>query len=112
MFIARSKIICDVHSINENNDLKEKITMSDINKVSELLTNYTKFRGLIMHMSIISESSKEINLTRLSFIFIINILSQLLGIVIYQNDTMIVTKFKHEVQCVICLPAALLMVQF
>lgn len=83
--------------------------MSDINKVTELLTNYTKFRGLIMHMSIISEASKEINLTRLSiFIFIINILNQLRGIVIYQNDTMIVTKFKHEVQCVICLPAALL----
>lgn len=95
--------------INENNDLKEKITMSDFNKVTELLTNYTKFRGLIMHMSIISEASKEINLTRLSiFIFIINILNQLRGIVIYQNDTMIVTKFKHEVQCVICLPAALL----
>lgn len=107
--IARSKIICDVDLINENNDLKEKITMSDINKVTELLTNYTKFRGLIMHMSIISEASKEINLTRLSiFIFIINILNQLRGIVIYQNDTMIVTKFKHEVQCVICLPAALL----
>ena len=48
-----------------------------------------------MHMSIISEASKEINLTRLSiFIFIINILNQLRGIVIYQNDTMIVTKFK------------------
>ncbi|NGK82879.1 AraC family transcriptional regulator [Staphylococcus aureus] len=107
--IARSKIICDVDLINENNDLKEKITISDINKVTELLTNYTKFRGLIMHMSIISEASKEINLTRLSiFIFIINILNQLRGIVIYQNDTMIVTKFKHEVQCVICLPAALL----
>lgn len=55
--------------------------MSDINKVSELLTNYTKFRGLIMHMSIISEASKEINLTRLSiFIFIINILNQLRGL--------------------------------
>ena len=54
MSIARSKIICDVDLINENNDLKEKITMSDINKVTELLTNYTKFRGLIMHMSIIS----------------------------------------------------------
>ncbi|HDA5561970.1 TPA: helix-turn-helix transcriptional regulator [Staphylococcus aureus] len=107
--IACSKIICDVDLINENNDLKEKITMSDFNKVTELLTNYTKFRGLIMHMSIISEASKEINLTRLSiFIFIINILNQLRGIVIYQNDTMIVTKFKHEVQCVICLPAALL----
>ena len=95
--IACSKIICDVDLINENNDLKEKITMSDFNKVTELLTNYTKFRGLIMHMSIISEASKEINLTRLSiFIFIINILNQLRGIVIYQNDTMIVTKFKHE----------------
>ena len=55
--------------------------MSDINKVTELLTNYTKFRGLIMHMSIISEASKEINLTRLSiFIFIINILNQLRGL--------------------------------
>ena len=75
------KIICDVDLINENNDLKEKITMSDINKVTELLTNYTKFRGLIMHMSIISEASKEINLTRLSiFIFIINILNQLRGL--------------------------------
>ena len=55
--------------------------MSDINKITELLTNYTKFRGLIMHMSIISEASKEINLTRLSiFIFIINILNQLRGL--------------------------------
>ena len=69
--IARSKIICDVDLINENDDLKEKITMSDINKITELLTNYTKFRGLIMHMSIISEASKEINLTRLS-IFILS----------------------------------------
>ncbi|HCW8918847.1 TPA: AraC family transcriptional regulator, partial [Staphylococcus aureus] len=36
--IACSKIICDVDLINENNDLKEKITMSDFNKVTELLT--------------------------------------------------------------------------
>lgn len=74
MFIVCFKIICDVDLINENNDLKEKIIMFDINKVFEFLINYIKFWGFIMYMLIISELSKEINLIRLLiFIFIINI---------------------------------------
>ncbi len=49
--IACSKIICDVDLINENNDLKEKITMSDFNKVTELLKLYKISRTYYAHVN-------------------------------------------------------------
>ncbi|GJF57556.1 helix-turn-helix transcriptional regulator [Staphylococcus argenteus] len=107
--VSSSKLICDFDFINRNTYSKEIITLSDIRLMSQLMENYSNYNGLCIQMSMVYEVINEISLTKLSMlIFIINILNQLRGVVIYQNDTMIVTKFKHEIQCVICFPAALL----
>lgn len=98
-----SKIILDLSSfalMTEN-----MVTESVIDNISILMKHYQKFSGFkIMPPNITQAIVKSVLSPHAILQFIITKFNQLRGNVIFKDDTMIVTQFKHELQCVICLP--------
>ncbi|EHJ09049.1 helix-turn-helix transcriptional regulator [Staphylococcus simiae] len=98
-----SKVILDVSSfalMTENKVTDDiMVHMSSIMKYCQKLSGF-KIVAPNTNQTVVKSQLSPHTIMQ----FIITKFNQLRGNVIFKNDTMIVTRFKHELQCVICLP--------